>query len=72
MQIKALLCCALLALTGCGASEPPEPPAEAADEPRDPSVFDPLTSTIDRAKGVQQTLDEQAAERRRQLEEAER
>jgi hypothetical protein len=35
-------------------------------------VFDPLTSTIRRAEGVQQTVDDQAAEQRRRIEEAER
>lgn len=57
-------------LAGCGgsgSSEEPPPPAE----PR-PTVFDPLTSTIDRAEGVQQTVDQQAAELRKRLEEAER
>jgi hypothetical protein len=49
-------------------------PAEQADEPAAPrpTVFDPLTSTIDRAEGVQQTVDAQAAEQRRRIEEAER
>jgi hypothetical protein len=50
-----------------GASSDAQP--EAA-EPRE-TVFDPLTSTIDRAEGVQQTVDEHAAEQRRRIEEAE-
>lgn len=63
----------LLALSGCGGSEPGDEPAvsPAAQPPR-PTVFDPLTSTIDRAQGVQQTVDDQAAELRKRLEEAER
>ena len=57
---------------GCGGSEEP---AERAAEPREPAqrretVFDPLTSTIGRAEGVQQTVDEQAAEQRRRIEDA--
>ena len=59
---------ALVVLAGCGGSEQSEAPPP---EPR-PTVFDPLTSTLDRAEGVQQTLDEQAAELRRRVEEAER
>jgi hypothetical protein len=35
-------------------------------------VFDPLVGTLERAEGVQQTVDQQAAELRRRLEEAER
>jgi hypothetical protein len=35
-------------------------------------VFDPWTDTIDRAESVQQTVDEQAAELRRRIEEAEK
>lgn len=64
----------VLLLAGCGGAEPA---AERASEPAEPSarsesVFDPLTSTIDRAEGVQQTIDAQAAEQRRRIEEAER
>jgi hypothetical protein len=71
MQRKSWVLYAIMfALAGCGSSEPPAPAREQA-EPR-PTVFDPLTSTIDRAQGVQQTVDEQAAEQRRRIEEAER
>jgi hypothetical protein len=60
----------VLLLVGCGGqSEPADPPLEP---PPRPTVFDPLTSTIDRAQGVQQTVDQQAAEQRRRLEDAER
>jgi hypothetical protein len=76
MQLSAGLCCAaVLALTlaACGGSEPAESAAERRDTaPRRETVFDPLTSTIDRAEGVQQTVDQQAAEQRRRIEEAER
>jgi hypothetical protein len=34
-------------------------------------VFDPLTSTIDRAEGVQDTVNAQSEELRRRVEEAE-
>ena len=67
---------AAIALTigGCGGSDEP---AERASEQREQAppretVFDPLTSTIDRAQSVQQTSDQQAAEQRRRIEEAER
>jgi len=59
-----------LSVAGCGGEDPAEPLREAP-APR-PTVFDPLTSTIGRAQGVQQTVDEQAAEQRRRIEEAER
>lgn len=75
MPLKAILF-AVIALTigGCGGSQGS---AERATETREPAqpretVFDPLTSTIGRAEGVQQTLDAQAAEQRKRLEEAER
>jgi hypothetical protein len=60
----------------CGCSGEDDPPERAAEE-REPAqrretVFDPLTSTIGRAQGVQQTVDEQAAEQRRRIEQAER
>jgi hypothetical protein len=35
-------------------------------------VFDPMTSTIGRAEGVQRTVDDQAAEQRRRIDEASR
>ncbi len=69
-QSKWWLMPVLALLAGCGGSEPAGEPAQPA-EPR-PTAFDPLTSTIDRAQGVQQTVDEQAAELRRRVEEAER
>jgi hypothetical protein len=65
--MRCFIVLGLLLLTACGgsSSEETEPAAER------PSVFDPLTDTLDRASGVQDTLNESAAERRRQLEEAE-
>ena len=64
----------LLALAGCGGSDEPaaQPAARPEPEAVRPTVFDPLISTIGRAEGVQQTVDAQAAEQRRRLEEAER
>lgn len=63
----------LCVLAACGSSNPPAPPAkEAATPERAPSVFDPWVGTIDRAKGVQNTVNDQAAEQRRRIEEAER
>lgn len=60
----------VVALGGCSQSPEPEQPAEPAA--RRETVFDPMTSTIGRAQGVQQTVDEQAAEQRRRIEAAER
>ena len=70
MPRKAYVLAALvLVVAGCGASEEPAQPEPA---PRRETVFDPLTGTIDRAEGVQQTVDEQAGEQRRRIEEASR
>lgn len=73
MHLKhALLSALVLTLVGCGSPEATEPvEAPARPEPR-PTVFDPLTSTIGRAQGVQQTVDQQAAEQRKRIEDAER
>jgi hypothetical protein len=65
MQAKMIMMCTVLMLLGACGGDPPEP---AKDQE---SVFDPLVGTLDRAKGVQQTVDEQAAELKRQIEEAE-
>ena len=69
----------VLLVAGCGSSSPP---AAATAKPstdnarpqaeRRETVFDPWIGTIDRAKGVQGTVDEQAAEQRRKIEEASR
>jgi hypothetical protein len=69
MRFKALLMLLAAGLAGCGGSGPP-----AASEPKEPqpTVFDPLTDTIERAQGVQRTVDAQAAELRKRVEEAER
>ena len=74
----ALMLVSLMA--GCGGSAQPsgdatkaEPAAAAQKSPeRRETVFDPWVGTIDRAKGVQNTVDEQAAEQRRKIEEATR
>jgi len=69
MTCKSALVLVALAitLTACGSSQ--APPAEQKP-PRKESVFDPWTGTIDRAKGVQQTVDDQAAAQRKKIEEA--
>jgi hypothetical protein len=72
--------CLTVLCMGCGSAEPPGDdtpatsgtPAATATDPRRETVFDPLVGTIDRAKGVQTTVDDQAAEVRRRLEQAER
>lgn len=69
--MKASIVILLLALAACTEQTAEAPPAAPADDARDTSVFDPLTGTLDRAAGVEQTLQDSAAERRRALEEAE-
>lgn len=72
MRFRGLfVMCAAVAICGCGANDDSEQPAAAEPEPKE-SVFDPLTDSIERAQGVEETLKQAEAERRRQLEEAER
>ncbi len=66
-ELSYLIAGMLLLSSGCGGSEDTNP-AEDADRE---SVFDPLAETLDRAKGVEDTLRESAERRRRQLEEEE-
>jgi hypothetical protein len=61
-----------LTLAGCGGNSQPSSPQPKAETPKRKTVFDPLVGTLDRAKGVQQTVNDQAAEQRRQIEEAEK
>ena len=74
MSLRAAMLIAIACLvSGCGGAEDSaQPAAEPQAAPRRETVFDPLTSTIDRAEGVQQTVYEQAAEQRRRVEEASR
>lgn len=65
-----ILLASALAVASCGESDSTETPPEPAA--RRATVFDPMTSTIGRAQGVQQTVDQQAAEQRKRIEEAER
>jgi hypothetical protein len=65
--MKASLALVFLTLVACTDRES----EVARDAARDPGVFDPMISTIDRAEGVEQTLQDSAADRRRQIEEAE-
>lgn len=74
MRLKAcVLATIALAVAGCGGGDQQaEQAAEQPEPPRRETVFDPMTSTIERAQGVQQTVDAQAAEQRRRIEEASR
>ena len=69
MRVLTFLAC--LTLLGCGEADNATQAADSADAVDRPTVFDPLTGTLDRAEGVEDTLAASAAERRRQLEEAE-
>lgn len=67
-QVGAAVLAAIV-LSACGGgSEPADERTESA--PRE-TVFDPLVGTMDRARGVQQTVDDRAAELRRAIEESE-
>jgi hypothetical protein len=69
----AVLVAIVCVVGGCSrADEPIQRAAEPEPAQRRETVFDPLTSTIGRAEGVQQTVDDQAAEQRRRIDEASR
>jgi len=73
LQKACVVAAVALAVGGCGGGDAPaEPVAKQPEPPRRETVFDPLTSTVGRAEGVQQTVDQQAAEQRRRIEEASR
>jgi len=75
MPRKACVFAAIaLLIGGCGGADDTGERAVERSEPtpRRETVFDPMTSTIGRAQGVQQTVDAQAAEQRRKIEAAER
>ena len=82
MSAKSWLATAfVLLVAGCGSTSSPPTATATAKHPADnarpeaerrETVFDPWIGTIDRAKGVQSTVDDQAAEQRRKIEEASR
>jgi hypothetical protein len=65
-----LLTALAIGLASCGDAEVAETERDSAQQ--EPRVLAPLTGTLDRARGVQQTVDSGAAELRKRLEEAER
>lgn len=72
-RTAAMLIALAWIVAGCsGSEEPTAAAAKPTPPPKRETVFDPLTSTIGRAEGVQQTVDDQAAEQRRRIEEASR
>ena len=67
--MRVLIFLGILLTAGCGGSA--DEASEAVDGSDRPTVFDPMTETLDRAQGVEDTLRDSAAERQRQLELAE-
>ena len=61
----AALC--LVALAGCSSADQSEPSAAQAEE----SAFDPMTSTIDRAQGVDDLMNQRMDDLDKRLEESE-
>lgn len=60
---------AVLFMSGCSAGKPPEPAATAAPPP--PTVFDPLTQNIQKAKDVQKAVDANTDATRRAVDQQE-
>jgi len=70
--MKALLAILIICLVACTDREAAAPSETAREEVRDPSVFDSVTiDPLNRARGVEDTILDSAADRRRQIEEAE-
>ena len=74
MMRYGFIIAAVLVVAGCGGSGSGSGSARepAVDGAGQPTVFDPLVQSLERAEGVQQAIDDRAAEQRRRLEEAER
>jgi len=70
MTRLALPAFVLLALAACGGEPPPEPEADAGERPSlEGNIFEDQVRALDRAKGVEQQLNESAT---RRLEEIDR
>jgi hypothetical protein len=58
---------AVLFIQGCSSSQAPDPPAPPAK-----TVFDPLTQQLDKARGVQKTVDQSAESTQKAVDSQER
>jgi hypothetical protein len=58
---------AVLFIQACSSGQPPNPPPAPAK-----NVFDPLTQQMDKARGVQSTVDQSAADTRKAIDAQER
>jgi hypothetical protein len=68
MLRRSTLWLGILFIQACSSStQPPDPPAPPAK-----TVFDPLTSTLDKARSVQQTVDRNKEETRNAVDAQER
>jgi hypothetical protein len=70
MRLGAGAAVVLVFLGGCGGSQPDA--GQDRDAAGGGTTADSLTQPLDRAKAVQQTVDQQAAKLRRRVEEAEK
>jgi hypothetical protein len=67
-MVRPLLCCALLALAACSKPQPPEkehpvePQAQKAD-----AVVQAINAPLDKAKGLQDTLDKAAEQQQAEI-----
>jgi hypothetical protein len=61
-----------LSVSFIAACSPPTPPPPPPPPPPATSVFDPLTQQVERARGVQKTVDEQADRTRKAIDAEER
>ncbi len=68
MRIAILPLAALIALSAACSQTPPPPPPPAAKQK---TVFDDQLKALDKAKGVQQTVDQQQKDTDKRLEQAE-
>ncbi len=69
IRLTAALAATLLAVTGCGSSEPPAapPPPPAVKD----TAFGDMVGTMDRARGVQDTVQQQKEAADKAIENAE-
>ena len=69
--MRVLAAFAYVLVAACGQTDDPASTGAGGDALERPAVFDPVTETLDRAQGVEDTVRDSAAARRRELEAAE-
>lgn len=70
MRIHIAIAASLLTLTAVACTRPPDPPTDAPPEPQAPQLHDAIQAPIDKARAVEDTLQDAADRQRAEIDAA--